>query len=180
MDKKSISRFSLGLGLFVAAAAVLSGCANKGAVKQPVEPQITEAQLRAYCPLVTLRDGTSFYNTYDRGGKDDPTKVIYQAAISDVTRSCDTSDTTLTMKVAAAGRVVPGPMFKAGTITMPIRVVIIQGDSVVYSKLHKYPVKISNGSEATQFIFVDDQISLPKPTSKNIRIYVGYDEGARK
>lgn len=180
MHKISISRFSLGFSLVLAASAVLAGCANKGVVKEPIEPQITEAQLRAYCPFVTLRDGTSYYNTYTRGGNDDPAKVVYQAAIGDVTRTCVTTDANLSMKVAAAGRIVPGPQFKAGTITMPIRVVVMQGTDVVYSKLHNYPVKIDNSNEATQFIFVDDKISINKPTAKNVRIYIGYDEKSKK
>lgn len=180
MDKKSIFRFSLGFGLLLTNSVLLTGCWHKGVEKEPVEPQITESQLRAYCPLVNLREGTSYYNTYERGGQGDANKVVYQAAISDVTRTCNTSDTTLTMKVVAAGRVVPGPAFKSGTITMPIRVVVMQGDSIVYSMLHRYPVQISNNTHATQFIFSDDRISLPKPTSKNIRIFVGYEEGKSK
>lgn len=180
MEKKSIFHFSLGLGVLMAASAVLSGCSHKGVEKEPAEPRITEAQLRAYCPFVKMRDGTSYYNIYERNGQDDANSVVYQAAISDVTRTCETSDTTLSMKVAAAGRVVPGPKFKPGTVVMPIRVVVMQGDSVVYSMLHKYPVQITNGTDATQFIFSDDKISLPKPTSKNIRIFIGYDEGKSK
>ncbi|EJF90532.1 hypothetical protein [Bartonella tamiae] len=180
MRKKSICRFSFGMGLIFAALMFLSACANKSAKTEPLEPQITEAELLAYCPLVTLRAGTAFYNTYQSGGQDDPTMVVYQAAIRDVTRTCQTSANTLSMKVAAAGRVVPGPKFKAGTITMPIRVVVVQGERVLYSKLHRYPVKINNSQEATQFIFSDDHISLPKPTAKNLRVYVGFDEGAKK
>ena len=127
MEKKSIFHFSLGLGVLMAASAVLSGCSHKGVEKEPAEPKITEAQLRA-----------------------------------------------------AAGRVVPGPKFKPGTVVMPIRVVVMQGDSVVYSMLHKYPVQITNGTDATQFIFSDNKISLQKPTSKNIHIFIGYDEGKSK
>jgi len=181
MDKKSIYRFSLGFGLIIAASSTLSGCfIHKKVDNVPPEPQITEAQLRAYCPIVLMRDDTAFYDVYERGGEGDANKVMYQAAIRDVTRTCNTTDTTLSMKVAASGRVVPGPMFKKGTVSLPIRVTVMQGDSVIYSKLRNYPVEISNGVDATQFIFSDDQISFPKPTAKNIRIFVGYDRDQKK
>lgn len=181
MDKKSIYRFSLGCGLIIAASSLISGCfIHKKIDNLPPEPQITEAQLRAYCPLVFMRDNTAFYDIYEKGGEGDAAKVIYQAAIRDVTRTCNTTDTTLSMKVAAAGRVVPGPMFKKGSISLPIRVTVMQGEDVIYSKLRNYPVQINNGVDATQFIFSDDQISIPKPTAKNIRVFVGYDREKKK
>ena len=46
--------------------------------QKPAEQKVTEAELRGFCPRVTLRDGTSFFSTYAGGGQDDPTKVVYQ------------------------------------------------------------------------------------------------------
>ncbi|RUV82560.1 hypothetical protein EOA75_30255, partial [Mesorhizobium sp. M1A.F.Ca.IN.022.07.1.1] len=33
----------------------------------PQDPKVLASQLRAYCPKVTLRDGTAFFNTYAKG-----------------------------------------------------------------------------------------------------------------
>ncbi|WLT09118.1 hypothetical protein RAM19_02530 [Bartonella apihabitans] len=113
MDKNSIYRFSFGFGLIIAASSLLSGCfIHKKVDNVPPEPKITEAQLRAYCPIVLMRDNTAFYDVYERGGEGDANKVMYQAAIRDVTRTCNTSDTTLSMTVAASGRVVPDRCLK--------------------------------------------------------------------
>jgi hypothetical protein len=140
--------------------------------------RITDVELRAYCPKVDLREGTAFYRTYEKGGKEteDPSLVIYQAALAETSRDCKYSNGTLTMTVAAAGRVVPGPKGKAGTITMPIRVAVTQGDEVLYSKLSTQEVQIAE-TGATQFVFTDTQVSFPQPTSRNITVFVGYDEG---
>lgn len=147
---------------------------------KPAEPKVTEAELRGYCPRVTLRDGTAFFNTYARGGQDDPTKVIYQASISDVSRSCATSGDTMTMKVAVAGRVVPGPAFSPGTITMPIRVVVTHGDEVLYSQLHKHQVSVADPSAATQFLFNDPNVSFVLPADRRVEVFAGYDEGPQR
>ncbi|TIL48224.1 MAG: hypothetical protein E5Y81_27285, partial [Mesorhizobium sp.] len=56
------------------------------------------------------------------GQQDDSAKIVYQASITDVTRDCIRANGSLTMKIAVAGKVVPGPMFSPGTITMPIRI----------------------------------------------------------
>jgi hypothetical protein len=149
------------------------------AVDTVTEPgRITDVELRAYCPKVDLREGTAFYRTYEKGGKEteDETKVIYQAALSETSRDCKFANGVLTMTVAAAGRVVPGPKGKGGTITMPIRVAVTRGDEVLYSKLSQQQVQIAE-TGATQFVFSDTEVSFPQPTARNITIYVGYDEG---
>ena len=56
------------------------------AAQAKAEEKVSEAELRGYCPRVTLRDGTAFFNSYQKGGQDDPAKVVYQASISDVSQ----------------------------------------------------------------------------------------------
>ncbi len=64
---------------------------------------ITESELRAFCPNVELREGTAFFTKYEKGGaptdttEADKTKVIHQASLGEVTRSCTTAGETLTM-----------------------------------------------------------------------------------
>jgi len=178
------SRFFTGLalaGFMLAAAGCQSGDKNALAASddlKPPEGKILASELRAYCPAITLREGTAFFNTYEKGGQDDPSKVIYQASISDVTRSCKSADGNLTMNVAVAGKVVPGPAGKAGNVTMPIRIVVVRGDEVLYSKLHSYPTAV--GSESTQWMFSDPNVVIPVPAERDVQIFAGYDEGEPK
>jgi hypothetical protein len=170
-------------GLFLATAGCQSGGGSVlGSVPQqaPVE-RVTESELRAYCPQVVLRSGTAFYNTFEPGGEGDPAKLIYQASIADVTRSCTYGEGTLTMNVAVAGKVVPGPAGSAGTISMPIRVAVTrltsEGEEVLYSQLHNYSVAVNGTTGATQFVFNDPNVTFAAPTARNIRVFAGYDEG---
>jgi hypothetical protein len=155
------------------------GVENKDAPKAPTE-KVLESELRGYCPLVNLRDGTAYFNSYAKGGQDDPSKLSYQASIADVTRSCTRSNGMLNLNVAVAGKIVPGPAGASGTITMPIRVVVIQGETIIYSELKKHQVSVTDPTAATQFVVNDPNISLPDPTIRNIRIYAGFDEGPPK
>ena len=75
------SRFVAGLaltGFMLAAAGCQSsdnGILNLGLGKKtdpnapipPQDPKVLASQLQAYCPKVTLRDGTAFFNTYAKG-----------------------------------------------------------------------------------------------------------------
>ena len=113
-----------------------------------------------------------------RGGEEDPTKLVYQASISDVTRSCSRAGGTLTINVAVAGKVVPGPAGKAGPVTLPIRIVILRGEEILYSQLHKHQVAVGNTS--TQWIFSHPNVSIPIPAEQNLEVFAGFDEGPPK
>lgn len=171
-------------GFMLVAAGCQSGdkasALDVGAEPKPAEQKVTEAELRGYCPKVTLRDGTAFFNTYQKGAQDDATKIIHQASITDVTRTCSGTDGSMTMNVAVAGKVVPGPAFAPGTITMPIRVVVTRNEEVLYSQLHRHQVAISDGSAATQFVFNDPNVSFVLPPDRIVTVYAGFDEGTAK
>ena len=108
-------------GAFALAVLMLASACQSGG--QPRE-QVLQSDLTGYCPRVQLREGTAYFTTYAKGGQDDPAKIVHQASISDVTRSCTRAGGMLTMKVAVAGRVVSGPAGGPGTVTMPIRVAV--------------------------------------------------------
>ncbi|MGX5805689.1 hypothetical protein ACWGS9_31380 [Bradyrhizobium sp. Arg314] len=175
----------------------------------PQDPKILASQLRAYCPKVTLREGTAYFNTYAKGGtakprkkkgdaaaeaeaaaaaaqtgpngqpidpNRDPSKIVYQASVTDVTRDCTHANGQMSMKIAVAGKVVPGPLFAPGTVTMPIRIAVQRGGEVLYSQLHQYQVQVTDASAATQFVFVDSNVVVPEPSARDYQAYAGYDE----
>lgn len=181
-------RFLAGAAVSLMLAAAGCQSENAGGVlgiggsdnSQPAQPKITQSELEAYCPRTVLRDGTAYYNTYQKNGQDDPSKLIYQASIADITRQCARGEGTTTMTVAVAGKIVPGPAGAAGTITMPIRVAVVQGEQVLYSELHQHQVAVSDAGAATQFLFTDPNVTFPSSSARNIRVFVGYDEGPTK
>lgn len=139
------------------------------------------------CPEVSIRPGTEAITTFKPGEKirpelgEKPT-VQYQASIVNTARECMKADTGVRVKVGIKGRVVGGPAAKSGTITMPIRVVTMQGtDQVVSSNLYKVPVTLSDPDFSADFTKIDDSIVLPiAPGNTDYRIYVGFDEGSLK
>ncbi len=172
---------------------IVAGCQSGGGgglfgPPQPKDPkQIAEeegkilaSELLAYCPNITLRDGTAFFNSYAKGGQDDPAKLTYQSSITDATRNCTRTDTTMSINVGVAGKVVPGPVGGTGNVSLPIRVAVVRGDEVLYSQLHKNAVQVTDASAATQWVFTIPNITIPKPTARDIQIFVGYDEGPQK
>lgn len=144
---------------------------------KPEQPKVSQAELLAYCPKVTLREGTAIINSYAKGGDGDPAKLIYQASMSDATRSCTRSGGTLTMTVAVAGKVVPGSAAPPGEVTLPIRVAAVQGEAVLYSKITQHTVALGDASAAVQFVFNDPNVSIPEPQEQDVLLFVGFDQG---
>lgn len=141
----------------------------------------TPAIIQGKCPRVSLRDGTSFYRAYTRGGDGDPAKITYQASLSDATRSCTASGDELVVNVVAAGRLVAGPQGKAGNITLPVRVAVVDKvtRSVLYSELTQTPVVLSGSNLTAQFVFADPNVRIPAGAGGETDIYVGFDTGPK-
>lgn len=155
--------------------------AAAAAPAEPAKPASGEVlDPRAYCPKTVLRAGTETYNVFpDKVKKDDPDaarKLRFRSTITGIVRECNYAGEVLNMKVGIEGRLISGPSSEAGTFTMPIRIAVTRGDEVLYTKLHDVPAEIPVGRTNGVFRFVDDQISIQKPTAENIIIYVGYDE----
>lgn len=161
----------------------LAGCSTSGSSQDNVttatgEKRVTQKELEAYCPRVSLREATSFFNRYEKGGDGDSERVIYQAAISDVTRDCRRANGTLTIDLAAAGRVVPGPKSRGGAVSLSIRVTVMQGDKELSSTVHKQSVNLNNNQTATQFVFSGNSVSVPEASDRSVQIFIGFAEGA--
>ncbi|MEO1701227.1 MAG: hypothetical protein AAFR71_04170 [Pseudomonadota bacterium] len=172
--KNPIKSVAIVFGLSLALAACQTGTPDE---VLNVDDAITEDDLLAYCPRPTLLEGTAILREYTEGNEDNPDEVVYQAAITDVTRSCRYRNGQLFMQVAAAGRVLNGPKGTGGQLNLPIRVAVKQGEVLPYSTLGRLDVTVIPGAGATQFIYKDEQIVLPEPQERNLVVLVGFDEG---
>ena len=175
------------LGLALALSACQSGdrlgALNIGGGQDQAQAEretITADELRAYCPAVVLGDSRAVQNSYLRGGDGDATKLVYRAAITDTTRSCAYAGGTTSITIGVAGRVIPGPAGNAGTVRLPLRINVYQDTNEIHSQRFDHDVAIADTAGATQFIVVDRNFSMPNPTSRNVRIVVGFDEAPKQ
>ena len=124
-----------------------------------------------FCPNITLREGTAILQR--KAGE----KLDYQASIAQATRDCRIVNGQLHIVVGVIGRVMPGLAATSRTIELPIRVAVTSGEAVVYSKLGKAAAQVTKGGTAQSFKYVDNGISIPMPSSRNVHIFAGFDEG---
>ncbi len=178
------------LRLSVAASllAVLAGCnSSNPSDSLAVNPPAAQANavapvVQANCPTITILDANAVHRVY-AGGNGDPSKLVYQASLSDTTRSCSMSESTLTVNVLAQGRIVPGPLSKPGRVTLPIRVTVKDGDGELFSQVTNFAVDVPAGSAGTQFIFNNPNVAIPNApggASRQTNVFISFDEGGAK
>jgi hypothetical protein len=148
---------------------------SRRAAPQEDLARITDTELRAYCPRVLVPEARSVLRTYQRGGDGDAAKLVLQASIDDSTRACSYGDGTLTLNVAVAGRLVPGPAGGAGSTPVPVRFTVTQGDRVVFENVQRQTIAASEGGAAVQFVFNEPAIVIPAPTARDVMVTVGFD-----
>ena len=147
-----------------------------GATPEQPDDRITQDELLAFCPAIALRENTAYYSTYQRNADSDPGKLVYQASITDVTRSCSYEGGMLRMNIAVAGKVVPGPLGSTGSVTLPLRIMVVQGSEVIHEQVHSYDVAVTDIAGATQFVFTDSSFTMPKPTTSAVRAFAGFEK----
>ncbi|MCX5497458.1 hypothetical protein OSH11_22355 [Kaistia dalseonensis] len=138
------------------------------------------------CPPLMIRPGTEALVVHQAPQRTDQATgtqpaVIYQASIVNTARECRQGTNGVIVKVGVQGRVVGGPAAKAGTINLPLRVVVMQGtDKVLKSELNKVAVNLQAPDFSGDFIKVDDGIEVPvSPGNTDFRIYIGFDDSKK-
>lgn len=182
-------------GAAVASLAALSACSSNGGDtdmsagallsggRDVAAEQVAAQRFAAVsvCPEIQVRDGTQLLRIFERGKEDDLTAVRFQGSVQKFARECRTDGSTgaTSVRIGVAGRLLAGPSGATGTVTLPVRVVVVRnGDDVIYSKIFKVPATIAPGTSAATWAQVAEDVVIPADRSDGrFVIYVGFDEG---
>src|SRR5262249_56143528 len=80
------------------------------------------------CPDVNVRTGAATLMISSKPGEGEASALDlrYQATIIRTARECRVNSGIMTMKVGIEGRVITGPAGGAGTVSVPIRLAVVQ------------------------------------------------------
>ncbi|MCO6392122.1 hypothetical protein GTW25_13885 [Aliihoeflea aestuarii] len=161
----------------IGSAAALSACqSGDGAAVAASDTQtVNIEELRAFCPRVVLQSDGAVWSQFERGGEGDASRLVHRTTIAETTRACSYAPGQITLNVAAAGRVVPGPAGRAGQVSVPILVEARRGSEVIYSNRVNYAVQVGDTVGATQFVFNDPSVIIPQEGAQQTQIIVRID-----
>jgi len=132
------------------------------------------------CPPVTVRAGASTLSIAAPGKQAVGNDLRYQAVISKMARECTINAGQITAKIGIQGRVIAGPAGAPPSVTVPIRVAVIQGgvgEKVIATKAYQTTVEMTEGSSVPFVIVVDDLIypAPPGALGDSYLFYIGFD-----
>jgi hypothetical protein len=134
------------------------------------------------CPSfdIASSDRTITFHTPGSAATDNLT-VMHRGEITGTARECSPSSSGMSVKYGFNGKVLLGPKGKAGSITLPATVTVVDGaKSTLKTEKVRVVVNVEAGATSGYFSEVRE-INLPLPigvSPKNYRIYVGFDRKA--
>lgn len=133
------------------------------------------------CPSFEISSGDRTITFRTPGAGDDSLSVMHRGEITNTARECEPSSGGMTVKYGFSGRVLLGPKGKPGSITLPAKVIVVDGaKSTLKTEKVRVVVNVPAGATAGFFSEVRD-IELPMPAGtspQTYRIYVGFDQSA--
>jgi hypothetical protein len=190
MRKKPVRRLKpheAGLALLFA-GLIVGSCTTVEAPLGPIgEARDGSASVRATqggqpseieCPAVTIRSGASAWQL-PSGGR--ATDVRYQGSLGQLVRECAILGETMTMRVGVEGRLLVGPKGGPGNVKVPIRMALVaEGPTPkpLWSKFYNTDVSVPEGASQAVFSIVEDDLTFPMPSNRDIGnyvVYVGFD-----
>ncbi len=131
-----------------------------------------------YCPDLRIPLGSEVDRLYEKGHKDDPDYVVWQASIGKTAREClYDAQGGLTLRVGVSGRVISGPKGETGPVTVPLKIAVVKfQESVLAAQTYDVAVTIPPSGSAV-FTEVKD-ILVPAPgQNRDYVVYAGFNVG---
>jgi hypothetical protein len=132
----------------------------------------TGPQREYTCPSVDIMDGAAAHRIGSASG------VTHQASLTDVARECVISGNQVAMKIGVEGRMLLGANGKPGTYSVPVRIAIKRGDTVVVSRASRVSVTVPAGEASATFTHVEENLVMPvsdRDISDEYDVFVGFD-----
>jgi hypothetical protein len=152
-----------------------------GAPAAPAE----EADGDLTCPPVTIRAGASTYAVAAPGKQAVGSDLRYQASISKTARECSVNSGQITGRIGIQGRVIAGPAGAPATVTVPMRVAVVQTgvqEKTIATKAFQTTVTMSEDG-SVPFTLIAEDVTYPAPrgdVGDSYVFYIGFDPQALK
>lgn len=115
----------------------------------------------AYCPHVTIADGTAVVQSY-AGAAGDRNRLRHQIVFGELSRECTANpDGSLTVKVGVILRALLGPAGAPGRFETPLTFAIKYNDRTINAHTRRLAVTIPSGAAQGTTSVVEDGLTVP-------------------
>src|SRR5262249_14868223 len=139
-------------------------------------PANVQAESDPNCPSVAIRDGAATYAVGLPGKPATAGDLRFQGTIVSYARDCTRLAGQVNARIGVEGRIVVGPAGAPDTVTLPIRVAVVQEGiqpKTIMTRLYATPVDIGGRGNAS-FSFVAEDVAYPVPAPGAADAYIFY------
>jgi hypothetical protein len=143
----------------------------------------TEPEDDLTCPPISIRAGASTYTVGAPGKPAIGNDLRYQATITRTARQCTKTGDQIIARVGIQGRIIAGPAGAPSSVTIPLRVAVVQGgvqEKTIATKAYQTTVSMSEDS-SEPFTLVAEDLVYPVPpgaANDSYIFYIGFDPQA--
>jgi hypothetical protein len=135
------------------------------------------------CPPVSIRAGASTYAVAVQGKQPVGNDLRFQATITRTARQCTVNGGQITARIGIQGRVIAGPAGAPSSVTIPLRVAVVEGgvqEKTIATKAYQTTVSMSEDASEPFTMVVEDVIYPVPPgdSGDNYIFYIGFDPQA--
>jgi hypothetical protein len=140
------------------------------------DPKFNQPQTELGCPQIGIIENTAGY----RGGTaaQQASGVAFQASLVNTARECSFEGKQLRMRVGVEGRLLLGQNGKAGTFSVPVRIVVKRRSDIVAQRFTRLNVTVPGSDTQADFYHIEENIIVPitdNDPGDEYDIYVGFD-----
>ena len=195
MESERTNRFWRCLGALFTSAVLTLSCSPSSSVIEPSDNEITGSISdvsqpaskppppipKAECPGVDIRPGASTLNVAVKPNEVTAGELRYQVSIRQIARECRVQDGAISIKIAAEGRIVLGPLGAPGSVDVPLHYAVVREGpqpKVIVAKFKRIRATIGPGKTHAPFVDIDSGLRVPVPPHADLAayvVYVGFD-----
>ena len=134
------------------------------------------------CPVVQIRNGASTLAISTKNDQASVQDLRYQVTFTETARQCFIVGTMMRMRIGVQGRVIAGPAGVPPQVDVPLRYAVVREGvepKTITTKFKRFPVTIPQGAGNVVYSDIEEDLSFPLPSQKEIDayvVYIGFDD----
>jgi hypothetical protein len=134
------------------------------------------------CPTLQIRNGAATLAIAAKTEQATAQDLRYQLTFTNTARQCMIIGTAMRMRVGVQGRVIAGPAGAPPQVEVPLRYAVVRegvDPKTITTKFKRFPVNFPQGAGNVLFTEIEEDLSFPIPSQKDIDayvVYIGFDD----
>jgi hypothetical protein len=128
------------------------------------------------CPSIDIIENAAGYRGSGSGAQ--ASQVSFQASITGTARECITQGSQMRIRIGIEGRVLLGQAGRAGSYSVPLRIVVKRRAETVTQRFTRLNVSVPQSDIQGEFSYVEENLVVPLSSvdpADEFDIYVGLD-----